>query len=388
MSKLRVVGNLHNLNLGRARLTIEGGLFEAVEYDEDFGPSDCDWFFERGYISPGLLDLQLNGGLGHDFTQDPHSIYEVAAALPRWGVTGFLPTFITAPLESYRQGLQVVAEAQQTGRGARILGAHLEGPYLNPQYKGAHRAEYMRLPSVVEVQKLLTYGPLKLLTLAPELPGALDVVKFLKANGVQVSAGHSGANYAEAMAGFEAGIEYVTHLFNAMPPLHHREPGLVGAALENDGVLTGLIADGIHVSPALVKLVYRAKIFGLSLVTDAMAGLGQPPGRYDLAGQSVIVDANSARLDDGKGTLAGSILTLDQAVRNLMEFSGCDLYDATEMTCINAARLLNLTAAHSNLELLSAGQPADLVVWDEHLQVILTLVAGQIAFSKSGGGGV
>ena len=388
MSKLQIIGNLHNLNLGRARLTMSAGTLEAVEYDEGFGPADCDLFFERGYISPGLLDLQLNGGLGHDFTQTPHAIYEVAQALPRWGVTGFLPTFITAPLESYRQGLQVVAEAQHAGRGARILGAHLEGPYLNPQYKGAHRAEYMRLPSVAEAQELLNYGPLKLLTLAPELPGALDVVKFLKAHGVQVSAGHSGANYAEAMAGFEAGIEYVTHLFNAMPPLHHREPGLVGAALENDSVLTGLIADGIHVSPALVRLVYRAKIFGLSLVTDAMAGMGQPPGHYDLAGQNVIVDANSARLDDGKGTLAGSILTLDQAVRNLIRFSGCDIYDATEMTCINAARLLNLTDAHSNLELLSAGRPADLVVWDENLQVVLTLVAGQIAFSKKDEGGV
>jgi N-acetylglucosamine-6-phosphate deacetylase len=354
-----------------------------VEFDENFGPADADLFFETGFISPGLVELQLNGGLGYDFTQTPHTIYQVAEALPRWGVTAFLPTLITAPLEAYKEGLQIVAEAQHNAKGARVLGAHLEGPYLNPKYKGAHELAYLRLPSLTEVETLIQAGPFKVMTIAPELPGALEVIKYLKANGVQVAAGHSSATYIQAKAAFEAGVTYVTHLFNAMLPLHHREPGLVGAALADDSVLTGIIADGIHLHPAIVRMVYRTKIFGLSLVTDSMAGMGMSPGQYNLAGQAVVVDESSARLDNAKGTLAGSILTLDQAIRNLMKFTDCDIYDATEMTCVNAARFLGLTDAHTNLEMLSPGHPADLVVWDEATQVKLTLIGGNIAYTKA-----
>ncbi len=335
------------------------------------------------FLVAGFIDLQINGGLGHDFTSEPESIFGLARQLPRWGCTAFLPTLITSQYGQYQNSLKVVKEAQRETQGARVLGAHLEGPYLNQRYKGAHDARYLRSPDLLEIRDLVESGVVKLVTMAPELSGALEVVRYLTGQGIAVSAGHSAATYEEAQAGFEAGITYVTHLFNAMPGLHHRAPGLVAAALDPhtpNRPYLGLILDGIHVNPAILRSLNDRLIDQLTLVTDAVAGMGMPPGRYTLAGQEVMVDENSARLVNDQQTLAGSILTLDRAVRNATKFLDLPLSKALALVTSHPAAVLSLS---NRLGELKAGMLADLVVLDQNLEVEMTLVNGQIVYRRS-----
>ncbi len=358
------------------RLSVRDGRIAAVEYGE-FKAVEGERVFGEAYLTPGLIDLQLNGGLGYDFTQQPETVDIVAAALPRWGVTGFLPTFITAPFETYIKALEFLGS--RTSRvGAIALGAHIEGPYLNPAYRGAHDPAFVREPSLPEITRLLEYDTFKLMTLAPEEPGALEIVRALVKGSRLVAAGHSGATYEQGLAAFEAGILCATHLFNAMPRLHHREPGLVGASLAHPEATANLIVDGIHLHPAIVRLIYRLKGWQrVVLVTDAMAGLGMAPGRYELAGQAVIVDDSSARLAEAPDTLAGSILTLNAAIRNMINFSGCAPHEAVAMASLNPARLLGLDRTKGQL---TPGYAADIAVFSPEWEPLLTLVGGQVSF--------
>lgn len=293
-------------------------------------------------VAPGFIDLQLNGALGDDFTQDPATIWRVAAQLPRWGCTAFLPTIITAPLATVTAAQTVLAAGPPPGwRGALPLGLHVEGPFLNPQKKGAHNPVHLRLPSLEHVAAWSPAQHVRLVTLAPELDGALAVITALAARGVVVSAGHSVATYAQAQAGFAAGAAYGTHIFNAMPTLAHREPGLPGALLTTPGQVVGLIPDGVHTHPAIVALVWRMKgAGGLTLVTDAMAALGMPPGKYMLGDQEVTVSERDARLPSG--TLAGSVLALDEALRSLLRSAGCPLQEALPTITSTPAAVLGL----------------------------------------------
>ncbi len=329
---------------------------------------------------PGFVELQFNGGFGHDFTDAPSTIWEVASALPRSGVTSFLPTIITSPLEKIAAGQKVL----QSGRpprftGAEPLGLHLEGPFLNPQKKGAHNPAYLRQPDAAAAADWSPATGVRLVTLAPELPGALALAQGLASRGVLVSAGHSAATYDQARAGFDAGIRYGTHLFNAMPALQHRDPGLPGALLTDSRPAVGLIADGIHTHPAIVSLVWQALGSSrLNLVTDAMAALGMPAGTHRLGDYDVLVDATSARLSDG--TLAGSILSLDQALRNLIAFTGCSLADALPTVTSTPARAIGLEAERGRLE---RGARADVVLLSPDLHVHTTIIGGEVAYSAS-----
>jgi N-acetylglucosamine-6-phosphate deacetylase len=331
-------------------------------------------------VCPGFIELQFNGGFGHDFTNDPWTIWEVAAALPRSGVTAFLPTIITSPLERIAAGQEVVKGGRPPGfSGAVPLGLHLEGPFLNPQKKGAHNPAYLRPPEAEAIEGWSPANGVRMVTLAPELPGALDLVRELTTRGVLVSAGHSAATYDQAKAGFDAGIRYGTHLFNAMPALQHRDPGLPGALLTDSRPTVGLIADGIHTHPAIVALVWQALgARRLNLVTDAMAALGMPPGTHRLGDYDVIVDDTSARLADG--TLAGSILSLDQALRNLIAFTGCSLEDALPTVTSTPARTIGVAAKRGRLE---PGARADVVLLSPDFHVRNTIVGGEVAFSAS-----
>lgn len=359
------------------RLTLREGRIAGVEYGQTAGRVDYD--FGSAFITPGLIDLQLNGGLGLDFTIQPDAVDAVAAVLPRWGVTAFLPTFITAPIETYHTALGFLRDRQPSALGALALGAHLEGPYLNPQFRGAHDPNFIREPSLGELHRLLAYGSLKFLTLAPEEPGSLELIRLATENHVLVAAGHSGATYEQGLAAFEAGAGCATHLFNAMPPLHHRKPGLVGAVLDHPTATANLIVDGIHLHPAIVRLIYNVKGWEhVVLVTDAMAGLGMPPGRYDLAGQAVVVDEKSARLAD-TDTLAGSILTLNDALKNMVEFTGCPAHEAVSMATLNPARLLGIADHKGRLD---AGFDADLAVFGNNFEPLLTIVGGEVVFNK------
>lgn len=329
-------------------------------------------------VTPGWLELQINGGFGFDFTENPTTIWEVARQLPRYGVTAFLPTIVTSPLSQVEAAL----ETWQAGpppdfRGATPLGWHIEGPFLNPGRKGAHNPAYLQLPNPSAVEGWRPDQGVRLVTLAPELPGAEAVIHYLVSQGVRVSAGHSLATYEQALHAFSLGVTYGTHLFNAMPPLEHRAPGLAGALLTHPDLTVGLIADGIHVHPAMVALAWRAKgPHRLTLVTDAMAALGMPPGEYRLGDLEVRVDATSVRLPDG--TLAGSLLSLDTAMRNLMAFSGCTLAEALCTVTSTPAAVLGL----EDRGYLRPGYRADLVLLSVTHEVVITLIGGEPVFGN------
>jgi N-acetylglucosamine-6-phosphate deacetylase len=289
-----------------------------------------------------VIDLQINGAGGHDLTEEPERLWDVAAVLPRYGVTAFLPTLVDPSWSIVDRARAALGGGPPSGfGGATPLGWHVEGPFLAASRAGAHDPARFLAPSVEPIADWSPATGIRIVTLAPELPGALEVVEALAANGVVVSAGHSAATWAQAKAGFDAGIRSVTHLFNAMARLDHREPGLPGAALADDRVTIGMIPDGLHVHPGLIALVRRT--VGperLAVVTDAIAALGVAPGRHTLAGREVLVDETACRLPDG--TLAGSLLGLDAAVRNLAEFTGCSLDEARLAATTVPARLLGL----------------------------------------------
>lgn len=333
------------------------------------------------YLVPGFIDLQINGGFGADFTADPASIWLVGEQLPKFGVTAFLPTIISSPfsvIEAAQHALQEGNPKQH--HGARPLGLHLEGPFLNPQKCGAHNPAHLLNPDSSLVEEWLPDRGVRMATLAPELPGAIEMIEKLASQEVLVAAGHSMASYAQGQAGLEAGIGYGTHLFNAMLTLDHREPGLVGALLDSPAAIVGLIVDGIHLHPAVIALVYR--LVGpdrVSLVTDAMAGLGMPQGRYRLGEQDVNIEENSARLANGR--LAGSVLNLNQAVKNFIQFTGCSLEEAIATVTLVPARLLNLD---DHLGSIAPGYWADLTILSKDLEVIATFVRGQLVFQMEG----
>lgn len=355
------------------------GRITAVGSAANLPPLDKEPLFDAQelILAPGFIDLQINGGGGHDFTQNPATIWQVAAQLPRYGVTSFLPTIISSPLTTIRAAQEALQHKPASFQGATPLGLHLEGPFLNRHKKGAHNSRYLQNPNLAPAAAAPGWSPqngVRLVTLAPELPGALELIRRLVANGVLVSAGHSLATLQEAEGAIQAGVRYGTHLFNAMPALHHRQPGLVAALLDDERASVGVIADGVHVHPALLRLIWR--LLGpqrLNLVTDAMAALGMPPGDYLLGGQTVSVDGQRAILPDG--TLAGSILSLDAALRNLMRVTGCSPADAIQTVTSTPARLLNLDHRKGRI---ATGYDADLVLLTADFKVTATVIGGRL----------
>lgn len=325
---------------------------------------------------PGFIDLQINGAFGADFTEDPTSIWAVAEKLPRYGVTAFLPTIISSPPHHYQRAFDALLYGRPGGfTGALPLGLHLEGPFLNPEKAGAHNPKLLRRPDLHMASTWLPKGGVRMVTLAPELPKALDLIRMLSNRGVLVALGHSLADYTRAQTAFSVGARYGTHLFNAMAPLEHRSPGLVGALLADPRPSFGVLVDGIHLHPSIVRLVWNEAPHRVSLVTDAMAGLGMPEGQYRLSNREVIVEGDTARLADG--TLAGTLLSIDQALRNLIDFAGTSLSRALPSVTTLPARLLDLGPTFGRL---SPGARADIVLLDDELQVHTTICAGELVF--------
>jgi N-acetylglucosamine-6-phosphate deacetylase len=327
-------------------------------------------------LTPGFIELQINGAFGEDFSNDPGAIWRVAARLPELGITTVLPTIITSPAEAVQEALAVWKAGPPAGyRGARIPGLHLEGPFLNPLKKGAHREQNLRLPSLAEISNWTPENGVRMVTLAPEMPGALSLIRSLSSRGVLVSAGHSMASTADMELGIDAGIRFGTHMFNAMRPLDHRDPGIAGLLLSNDHLKTGIIVDGIHVAPDVVRIIYRCKKpAGFFLVSDAMAALGMSPGRYQLAGREVQVNESRAVLEDG--TLAGSILTPAESLRNFQRYCNCDLSEALVGWTTTPAAMLGV----EDLGILRAGAQADMVFLDDHGRVAATMIAGDLVY--------
>ncbi len=338
---------------------------------------------EDGWICPGFVDMHMHGIDGYD-TMDgtPESLQAISTALARHGVTSFLATTMTAPYAQLEQVLVNIAQNSREGLpGAQAIGIHLEGPWINPRYKGAQKEENIAIPKLDAVQKLygLSEGLIKVVTIAPEQPEALEAIAWLKERDVIVSAGHTGATFAQATEAVDAGVRHFTHCFNAMTGLHHREPGVVGAAMYHEQLSTELIADGIHVHPAVMKILYRVKTpERLALVSDSMRAAAMGEGTYDLGGQEVHVQDNQAKLADG--TLAGSILTLNRAVGNMVTLSGVSLPDAVEMASLTPASILGYGERKGRL---AAGYDADITVLNTQFDVTMTFVAGKEVYHQS-----
>ena len=334
--------------------------------------------FTASIVSPGLIDLQVNGAFGVEVGDDPDALRTLARRMTATGVTAFCPAVVSGPADHLRAVAAAAAAARGTAGGARLLGLHLEGPLLAPGRAGAHAVEAIAAADATldaVLDELLGTGAVALVTLAPERPGALARIARLRAAGVTVSLGHTDATFDQMIAGIDAGATLVTHLYNAMSGLHHREPGAVGAALTDDRVAVALIADGVHAHPAALNLALRAKGPGrIALTTHAISAAGAPPGRYRLGGKNVISDGHSARLADG--TLAGSTLTMDRAVRAMVTLAGARLEDALAMASTIPATLLGLPDTGR----IAPGAPADLTLWSANMEVAATVVAGQISF--------
>jgi len=321
----------------------------------------------RGVAAPGFVDLQVNGFGGVDFAGADAAAYDRAGdALLETGVTAYLPTLITAPEDALVSALAALPER---ARGPRILGAHVEGPFLASTRMGTHSLAWRADPDVALLERLLAAGRVRLVTLAPELPGALELIDVLRARGVAVSCGHTDATAEEAEAAFDRGAQAVTHLFNAMRPFRHRDPGIAGAALARDDVVVQMILDGHHVAPETALIVWRAAAGRVALVTDAIAGAGQGDGRYTLGSVSVEVRDGRARNDDE--VLAGSVLTMLDAVRNLHAL-GVPLVDAVDAASAVPARVIGADVGR-----LAVGSRADVVVLDDNLAIARVLVGGE-----------
>ena len=320
---------------------LEGGAIRDISPDDSLlaGAGEVVDYGDR-LIIPGLVDLQVNGGFGVDVATAPDRLPELSRALLTTGVTAYLPTVISSPKSLYHDALPDIATAAESATdGARILGVHLEGPFLEPLKRGAHDAAHILPPDPALLAELLDLAPVKMLTLAPEMDGAHELIRLARDRGVVVSAGHSAATFETAYPALDSGVASLTHLFNAMSPLHHREPGLPGAAFAHPNVVCGLISDGLHVHPETVNLAFR--MLGpdrIYLVTDATAGSGMTHGQFSLATRTIFVEAGVTRLETG--AIAGSILTMVEALQNILAFTGCTVPEAVRMSSTTPARLV------------------------------------------------
>jgi N-acetylglucosamine-6-phosphate deacetylase len=324
--------------------------------------------------APGLVDAQVNGFTGVDLmTSDEDGVRQVSRDVARHGVTAWLPTLITAPAAETERALDVLAKVLATTPDpgvARPLGVHLEGPYLSPDSLGTHPAEHRRDPDLGEMRGWRRRCPVVAVTLAPELPGALEMIRELAADGVRVFVGHSAATAEQTHAGFDAGAIGVTHLFNANSPFHHRRPGLPGAALARPDVVLGLVVDGHHLADDTVRVVWAAAPDRVMLVTDATAAAGRPDGTYELAG--VRLDVRDGAVRNARGSLAGSALTLDAAIRNTCDLGVDPAAALTAATAVPARAL-----GRDDLGSLRVGGLADVVVLSDDLHVYETFVGGR-----------
>lgn len=336
-------------------------------------------------LAPGLVDLHVHGAAGHDFADgDAEGIEAICRAHARHGTTALCATVLASSPEQTLRAIEALCRASKepAGGGARIAGVHLEGPFLNPARAGAQPVQHLRAPDLGLLEELLAAGQgnVRLMTLAPELPGALDLVERLVDAGVTVSMGHSTATHAQALAGLEAGCRLGTHAFNAMNGLHHREPGLLGALLTHDELGVEVIADGHHLSSPVLELLWRLKgdprgASGgdkLALITDCTAAFAAPAGGARLGDQQVSVQDGAVRLEDG--TLAGSALTMERAVAEFSRRTSASFAQALRAASHTPARLL---AAPISAGALEVGAPADLLLYDSQLQLTEVFVAGQ-----------
>ncbi len=360
---------------------------KAILFDEkireitDEIPADCEVIDAKGaYVAPGLVDIHIHGYVGEDTCDgDPEGLERMAKALVANGVTSFCPTTMTVAMAQIEKAFDSARtlKAKEGYHGANVLGVNCEGPFINPSKKGAQAEEHILPPD----GKFIVGNAdiIKLVTIAPEMPGALEAIKYITENSdVLVSTGHTGATFEEANAGIEAGVRHTTHLFNAMTPLMHRNPGVVGSALSHDEVSCELICDTFHVNRGLFSLVAKLKGDKLCLITDCMRAGGMPDGEYDLGGQPVTVNGIKCLLKDG--TIAGSVLRLNLAVKNVYENTNLGIAKSFAAASLNPATAIREDGSKGSLEV---GKDADIIIVNNNFDIVKTIIGGIVRYENN-----
>lgn len=378
----------HDKWLSHHAVVVAEGRIEAIipqhdvlSYQIHNQPLTCWEFPADSYLVPGFIDLHIHGAFGADVMDGTeNALQTISMGLVKEGVTGFLATTMTSSLTHIQEVLHNATLCLGTLTHAELLGVHLEGPFIAQDKAGAQAAKYCLPPDIELIKRWQTEFAdiIKIVTLAPEMPNSEAFIKVLREMGMVVSIGHTNATYEQTCAAIAAGSQHATHLYNAMRGIHQREPGATGALLLDRAIQSEIIVDGIHLHPAIVKLIYQMKgAKNLLLVTDAIRAKCMGDGHYELGGQDVEVANGKAML--ANGTLAGSTLTMSQAIKNIMHFTGCSLSEAILMASTNPARALNLSPYKGTI---AKGKDADLVVLNTNLDVEMTLCGGRIVYKK------
>ncbi len=365
-------------------LIVEGKkIFELGKVEDVEITSDCKVYDVSGMIiSPGFVDLLCHGGGGKGFADedDPNALEHISNFHFVHGTTTLLAGLYSKPYSMLIADMRRIAHFIENNDSTNLYGIHMEGPFINPKLKGAMNEEYIWKPELESWLNLrdAARGFIKIMTIAPELSGAIPIMRHAAQDRIVLSIGHSEANYDEIEIAIDNGASHVTHMFNAMKPLHHRTPGVVTASFLRDELKIELIADGIHVHPVVMKLIHKLKgTRGINLITDAIRASGMPDGEYEFADQKVFVKNQKAYLEDG--TLAGSTLTMEVAVKNMVELVGIPLTDAIRMATLNGTKVLGLQRIKG---ILAAGMLADIVLMNSDFEVQLTLREGKVKFSQ------
>jgi len=365
----------------RGAVLVEGEKIVAVERADSIVVPDGAMVLDCQVLLPGFIDMHVHGGTGRGFGESTEAAKEIARSMATTGVTTcYAGLGAGATLATIARTVAAAAEAVDVSTGgAHIAGIFMEGPFINPARKGAWNAAHLRVPSIAELDELVaaSHGRIRRVNVAPELPGALEFIRAVRERGIVVSLGHSNATFEEALAGVEAGATITNHTYNAMSPLDHRAPGLVGATLARDELLGEVILDTVHVHPAAAAALLRAKgTTGVALITDGSALVGMPKGVYETGGRTLTVEDGSCRLPDG--TLAGSVATFDQCVRNAATLAAVDLSGLAALSSGNAARAMGIA---SGTGAITPGLFADLVLLTGELEVQATIVRGAVVFN-------
>ncbi len=383
-----IVGNIvtpDGVLEGGAVTVDDDGVIAGVSVERTSAPRSGDMDAGGFLVLPGFADVHVHGGGGSDFMDGTvEAVRQVARTHARFGTTSLLATTLTASREATDAAIKALLTVTEAGQGqdeARVLGIHLEGPYICAAKRGAQPEAFIRPPDAEELAHWLKlgWGMIRKITLAPEIAGAEEAIKLAVSKNITVSLGHTNATAAEAEAAIGWGATAATHLFNAMPPLHHRNPGAVGIALARTEIICEIIADGVHLHPLIVRIIVAAKgPMGAVLITDAISGAAMPDGEYELGGQPVVVKDGTAAFADG--TLAGSVLTMNTAFMNVRRFAGVTLPDAARLSGGNALRQLGFG---DRLGAIAPGMTADLVILHpETGEVAWTLVGGKAAYRR------
>src|SRR5215218_6066412 len=354
----------------------EGSIADVSPDDSLVAEADEVHDHPESLILPGFVDLQVNGAFGIDVASESDRLPELSEALLSTGTTSYVPTVISSPESIYEEALPAIAAAaSRSPSGAEVLGVHLEGPFINLEKRGAHAAAHVARPNTDLLAHLLDLGPVRMITLAPELEGAGELMALASNRGAVVLAGHSDVAFEPAYGALDGRVVGVTHLFNAMSAMHHREPGLPGAAFAHPRAVCGLISDGLHVHPEMVGLAFR--MLGpdrICLVTDAIAAAGMRDGEYRLATRTVYVDGGVPKL--GSGAIAGSVLTMREAFKNILAFTGCTVPEAARMASTSPATLIGEVRRKGRLV---PGYDADVTILAPDLSVQAVWLSGEQA---------